>query len=318
MKSRFSIVAVLVGLFIVTQLLGLAVISAYSPQVKTITEGNVTTNITVVKELPYGMEPPKTTPQNAMISIIISIIIVILVFLLFVKINAPLVIKIWFFSVVTISIAITLTAIFSLTGLSAYVSKVWKLDFIAIVIALIIASFKIFRPTILTYNLAEILVYPGLAAVFVPILSPMTVMILLFIISIYDMYAVWKSDFMMNMAKYQMKTVKIFNGFIIPHAFRRAKGNARVQMGASTSRKIKKNKKIAIAILGGGDVAFPLIFAGVILRATASIPAALIIVGASALSLVFLMLFKRKDKASPALPFLSIGCLIGYLIVMLI
>jgi len=318
MKSRFSIVAILVCLFIVTQLLGLAVISAYSPHIKTVTEGNVTTNITVAKELPYGMEPPKTTPQNAMISIIISLIIVILVFLLFVKINAPLVIKIWFFSVVTISIAITLSAIFSLSGLSSYVSKIWKLDFIAIVIAIIIASFKIFKPNFLTYNLAEILVYPGLAAVFVPILSPMTVMILLFVISIYDMYAVWKSDFMMNMAKYQMKTVKIFNGFIIPHAFRRVKENAKVQMSTSMSRKKSKNQKIALAILGGGDIAFPLIFAGVILRATASIPAALIIVGASALSLMFLMLFKKKGKPSPALPFLSIGCLIGYLIVMLI
>jgi presenilin-like A22 family membrane protease len=317
---KIKIVALLLAMFIVTQLLGLAVINAYSPHVETIKVGNEVKNVTVVKELPYGMEPPKTTPQNAMISIIIAIVLVTLIFFVLTKINANILIKIWFFSVVAISIAITLGALFSIFGITT--EKLWKIDILAMIIAVFIASFKIFRPNFFSHNLSELLIYPGLAAVFVPILSPATAIILLLIISVYDMYAVWKSKFMVEMAKYQMQTLKVFNGFFVPYLAKKpAHGQqVRFQMAKSIAKKSAKKmkkQKVAVAFVGGGDIAFPLIFAGVILRAV-SLPASLIIVGASTASLLFLFLFSKRGKAYPAMPFLTAGCLIGYLIALLL
>ena len=48
-----------------------------------------------------------------------------------------------------------------------------------------------------------------------------TVIILLVVISIYDMWAVWKSGIMQKMAKYQMDELKIFSGFYVPYASKR-------------------------------------------------------------------------------------------------
>jgi len=321
MKHRLTITVIMLMMFLVTQLIGLAVIYAYTPHVKTVTVGNETTNVTISRELPFGMEPPKTTPQNAMISIIIALVLVTVAFLVLTRINASIVIKIWFFSVVAISIAISLNAIFAMLGIF---NAAWKILVSAIVIAVIMTFLKIFRTNFYTHNLSELLIYPGLAAVFVPILSPVTAIILLLIISVYDMYAVWKSKIMVEMAKYQMNTLKVFTGFFIPYFLKKPKPGekVRIQMQKSMaqrariSKKLKKHK-VAVALLGGGDVAFPLIFAGVVMRAI-SIPAALIIVGTATASLLALLMFSRKGKFYPAMPFLTAGCFAGYLIVLLL
>ena len=63
------------------------------------------------------------------------------------------------------------------------------------------------------HNLTELLIYPGLAGVFVPLLSIWTMIFLLVLISVYDMWAVWHSGIMQKMAKYQINKLKIFSGF---------------------------------------------------------------------------------------------------------
>ena len=161
MKHRLTITVIMLMMFLVTQLIGLAVIYAYTPHVKTVTVGNETTNVTISRELPFGMEPPKTTPQNAMISIIIALVLVTVAFLVLTRINASIVIKIWFFSVVAISIAISLNAIFAMLGIF---NAAWKILVSAIVIAVIMTFLKIFRTNFYTHNLSELLIYPGLAA----------------------------------------------------------------------------------------------------------------------------------------------------------
>ncbi|MBS3145707.1 hypothetical protein J4414_02800 [Candidatus Woesearchaeota archaeon] len=108
------------------------------------------------------------------------------------------------------------------------------------------------------------------------------------LISIYDMYAVWKSKHMIKLAKFQSK-LKTFAGLFIPY---------------------EKNKA---AILGGGDIAFPLLFAGVVLLEKGLYPSILIIVY-SALALFLLFLFGKKKKFYPAMPFISLGCFLGYLV----
>ncbi|HEY9701428.1 MAG TPA: hypothetical protein V6C58_03225, partial [Allocoleopsis sp.] len=90
------------------------------------------------------------------------------------------------------------------------------------------------------------------------------------------------------------------------------------------------------AILGGGDIVFPLIFIGalmnsMILSSVQINPAvsielikqeaflkSLIVVTSSTISLTLLFFFAKKDRFYPAMPFLTIGCLVGWLITLLI
>ena len=65
-----------------------------------------------------------------------------------------------------------------------------------------------------------------------------------------------------------------------------------------------------VAILGGGDVVFPIITAGVMLMAQGIVSAILVIAGAT-LGLSYLFFFAEKKKFYPAMPFITLGILVG-------
>ena len=108
---------------------------------------------------------------------------------------------------------------------------------------------------------------------------------------------------MIKMAKFQTKS-KIFAGLLLPY-----------RMFKAVPGPVKK--KIRIAMIGGGDVGFPLIFAGVIMK-TFGFWKALIIPPFVTLALLFLLLLGKKERFYPAMPFLSAGCLVGYLALLLL
>jgi len=307
MKHEVRITIILLSMFIATQLIGLMVIDAYSPKIVSQVVNGTVTNVTVSREIPYGMQPPEIKPEISIISIMISLAIAVGVFFLLIKIKARLLIKAWFAFVIYITSAVALYALFLklFPDLNA--------NILALVIALPLTFYKAIKPNLIVHNITELLIYPGLAAVFVPILNTWSILLLLLIISIYDMWAVWKSKIMIKMAKYQMNHLKVFTGFFVPYL---PKG---VKLVKSSSRNATKGKKvkIAIALLGGGDVAFPLIFAGVIYRSAGLIPA-LIIIGGSTLALALLFMFSQKGKFYPAMPFISAGCLAGWLVTLII
>jgi len=79
-----------------------------------------------------------------------------------------------------------------------------------------------------------------------------------------------------------------------------------------------------IAVLGGGDIGFPLIFAGVIMKdlmlqnpEIIGFLKALIIPIFVSLALLYLLTTSQKDKFYPAMPYLTVGCFIGYFAVIL-
>ena len=123
------------------------------------------------------------------------------------------VIRIWFLIVTILALGISLNAFLKYTPLTS-------IAIIAIAIAIPLAALKIFRPNVYSHNLTELLIYPGIAAVFVPILLRPTAttflgkiwptLALLILISIYDAWAVWKSGLMQKMANFQMNELKIF------------------------------------------------------------------------------------------------------------
>lgn len=289
-------------MFFFTQLFGLFVINQYKPEITQVIdeEGNLI-NVTSYN-LPYGMEPPEgIEPKNTIISIVIAIAIAVSLMFVLMKYNAELLLRTWFFVVVTLALGITLNSIIINVSHSAW---------IAFAIALPIAFLKIFKRNMIVHNVTELAVYPGIAAIFVPILNIWTVVLLLILISLYDMYAVWHSGFMQKMAKYQIQKLKVFSGFFIPYMGKKQK--EALKKAAKSKSKNMKDKKISVsvAILGGGDVVFPIILAGVVLMQLGLPQALLVSIGAT-VALAGLFQLSKKGKFYPAMPFITAGCFVG-------
>jgi len=335
-------------MFLATQLIGIAVISAYSPQVVSVVNETtgIVENVTITPTLPYGMQPPELKPEISLASIIVAIVIATALILIITKLRARLFMRIWFFAVVWISIALTFNAFFVRFAYRNFA-------LLAAALALPFAFNKVFRRNIIIHNVTELLIYPGIAAVFVPILNIWTAAALLSAISAWDIYAVWHSQIMQNMAKFQIQQLNIFPGFFVPYMSKKEKaklellkkgkekkqkteikireirGMVRAMKAAPEEkkkmRKIKKEKlkkefakiKVHLAILGGGDVAFSLIFAGVALRAF-GLMNALIVVAFSTIALALLFIFSKKGRFYPAMPFITAGCWAGILLSLLI
>lgn len=316
MKHSIKIMGIILAMFIITQLIGLYVINYYSP-VHVV--DSVQTNLTSANPLPFGLEPPAETSKvdiwSILLYIIPSFIIAILIFFILTRFKAEFVLKAWFFVVVIIALS---------TSIISFLPSSTLFLIIALVLAVPLAFFKIYKHNFLIHNLTELFIYPGIASVFVALLSTAgnpdrgvyAMIILLILISIYDLWAVWHSGIMQKMARYQIDKLKIFAGFLIPDI------SKQVRMKLQKMKKLgKKGKKIKIniALLGGGDVVFPLIMAGVVLRKFGftsflgmQLPiASLLIVLGATLGLTYLFVFGKKKKPYPAMPFISVGVFIA-------
>jgi hypothetical protein len=315
MKHNIKITLLLLGMFFLTQLIGLVVISQYAPKtVQIITpEGNIT-HVTSYG-LPYGMDPPQEVQSRSITDIAISFAVVffiaVVIMLFLMKFKADILIKAWFFIVVILAIGITLNTLFKFVPYSSYISAI---------IAAPLAFYKIFKRNLWVHNLTELIIYPGIAAIFVALILSWTqspilgVSVILILISLYDMYAVWHSGFMQRMAQYQIQNLKIFTGFFVPYLGKKQK--QRIAQ-FSKSKASNKKMKVSVAILGGGDVVFPIILAGVVFVTLGLIQAVIISLGAT-LALASLFWLSEKGKFYPAMPFITVGCFIALAIAYLI
>ncbi len=307
MKHALKITLILLSMFVVTQLIGLFVISNYSPSVtQVVNSSGEIVNVTSYN-LPYGMDPPSNVEPRGIKDIAISFAIVftiaVLLMLFLMKFNLDLIIRLWFFVVVILAIGISVNSI--LQGIP-------NSSFYALALALPLAFYKIFKRNLLVHNLTELIIYPGIAAIFIALLMSWTrspipaVVVILVLISLYDMYAVWHAGFMQKMAQYQIKNLKLFTGFFVPYVGKKEK---HVLLQNEKSKK-KKKVKVSVAILGGGDVVFPIILAGVVYHAFGILPSLMITLGAT-LALTALFWISEKGKFYPAMPFISAGCFLA-------
>lgn len=293
MKHKLNITVILLAMFFITQLIGLTVIHLYQ---------NKQTN--KIEGLPFGMQPPEVEPEEKLSwtwNIILAIFLAVTFVLLLMKFKAKWVMRIWFFAVVAIAISIALNAFTK--DFVPYSKQV------ALSIGFILSYFKIFRRDMFVHNITELFIYPGIAVIFVPLLSVVSVSILLVLISIYDIYAVWHAGFMQEMAKFQIRELKFFAGFFVPYADKKQLQSIKQAKRSKKGKKIKVN----LAILGGGDVIFPLFAAGVMLVTYGLIPA-LIVSFAATLGLLYLFVSAQKGKFYPAMPFISGGVFLGFLV----
>ena len=293
MKHPKKLTIILICLFLVSQILGLFVINNYSPKVIQVDDGSGNYVNVTKYNLPYGTEPPgEINPKSTLFSIIFSIVIAIVLISILMNYKADIIMRVWFFAVVSLALGITI---------NSFILDIAYSSLIALVIALPLAYYKIFKRNIIIHNLSEVAIYPGIAAIFIPLLNIPAMIILLIIISIYDMYAVWHSGFMQKMAKYQMEKLRIFAGFLVPYVNKKDVKIKNIKKG--------KNLKVSVAILGGGDVVFPLILAGIVLIERGLISALIVTLGAT-LALSLLFYYSEKGKFYPAMPFITAGCLV--------
>ncbi len=241
-------------------------------EVKQVIVGNVTYEEKVWEPLPYNVERPEFEEKTSYIPLFIIILVSTLILIVIIKLGFARLWKLWFF----LSVFFCLMVAFA----------VFVPQFVALILALIFALLKILKRNVLIHNFTELFIYGGLAAVFVPILNILSISILLILISIYDVIAVWKTKHMVKLAKFQAK-VKLFAGILIPYG----------------------NKT---AILGGGDIGFPLMFSSVVLQSFGA--KAYIIPIFVSLALLFLLIKGEKNKFYPAMPVLTIGCFLGFLV----
>jgi presenilin-like A22 family membrane protease len=191
---------------------------------------------------------------------------------------------------------------------------------ITFVLAALFAWMKTWRNNVYVHNFTELFIYGGLAAVIVPVLNMTSVVIIIVIISFYDMYAVWKSKHMVKMAKFQAKE-KLFAGLYIPYSIGKSvkkKISGKVRKIVSRKGKGVEKVKTGSAILGGGDIAFPLLFSGVLFKTTGMVFAPVITSLTSMLALGLLFFYSQKKKFYPAMPFIATGLFIGYGLVLLL
>ena len=308
MKHTLKVTIALVFFFFLAQFTGLLIINHYIDHVKTIK-----TKIVAWQPLPYGIERPEVKNQSvSFIYITIAILIGTVLVLLLVKFNKPFIWKLWFFATVWLTLSI---------AFAAFINR-----FVAALLALMVAILKLYKPNIIMQNLSEIFIYGGLAAIFVPILNLFAAFMLLIVISVYDFIAVYKTRHMIKLAKFQSKS-KVFAGLFIPYE----KGNLSLKPAgkAKIKEKVSHGQKTgfrkSVAVLGGGDIGFTLLFAGVVMKGLmlqntilAGFLKTLLIPAFVSLSLLFLLLKGQENKFYPAMPILSVGCFIGYLAVWLI
>lgn len=316
MKHNPQVTLLIVAIFLFTQIFGLFLLGENIVKIEKVgAEINIKYSETSIGE------PPEMNPKESFFFILTSVLIGTVLVLLIIKFGKTGLWKTWFFFAVFIAVSISLGVI--MHWIAAYI------------LAFILTFIKIRKKSIWTHNITEILMYAGISILIVPMFQHKSsivwqdglfwVFVLLIVISIYDMYAVWKSKHMVKMAQFQTKS-KLFAGLMIPYDPKKKRIHLKELKGLNQTTKIKKQSSMKNAILGGGDVAFPLIFSGVVMNhlilnglsiSTAFLQSIIVSVTV-ALSLWGLFVYSKKDRFYPAMPFVTIGCVVGYCIILLL
>jgi presenilin-like A22 family membrane protease len=328
MKHNIKITIILLTMFVLTQFIGLYVINAYSSRQESFfneTTGQIE-EMNISPELPFGMNQREIHPASGFSSLVFAFILAVVLVFVLMRFKLKKIFKAWFFVVVLIALSITFGTFFlnsqiytKFISLNSY--PIIRLStFFALLIALPLSFLKIYKRHFIVHNVTELLVYPGIAVIFVSLFTEWGgfgvafIVILLIIISIYDMWAVWHSGIMQKMAKYHMKELKIFPGFCVPYLDKKTREKIK-KMKKSKSK--KKGIRVNIAILGGGDIVFPIITAGVMLIYSGWMDAIFVISGAT-FGLAYLFFFAKKKKFYPAMPFITAGIFLGMILSFLI
>jgi len=193
-------------------------------------------------------------------------------------------------------------------SVSFFSSLIFFESFLPEPIPLILVFLLIFwwmkKPIVLNQNLLIIFSLAGIGASLGLSLKPESVILILIILSIYDFIAVYKTNHMVKIAKDMIEAGTIL-GLVFPFE----------PLGFLKSTKEIKPGEGKFLVLGGGDVAFPLIFSVSLLKfgiLKSFFVALFSLFGLFSNFLFFLL--QRKREGIPALPLISLFSILGYLL----
>ncbi|NIM46836.1 MAG: hypothetical protein GTN40_01615 [Candidatus Aenigmarchaeota archaeon] len=170
-------------------------------------------------------------------------------------------------------------------------------------LALVLTAWKVFRPTIISQNVAAIIAGSGAGAVLGVSLGIAPCIIFMMILSVYDFVSVFITKHMVKMAKAITEKPMAFT-IAAPHKFKKAKYIPHK----------KGKKKVHVFQLGLGDIIIPLMFSVSILNKFTIFHSIITVIGSLIGLLLLTIYITRKPRALPALPFVCTGALVGYLI----
>lgn len=317
MKHPFTTTVILITLFVAAQVIGISLLTLNIGGIQTDSGERI-----VVHDSTIVGERPQVSGAGGLLFIAIGVLFGTIAVLLLIRFSAFRLWKAWFLLAVFLALSVAFGVLMP--------------PLIAYLLAGILALWKIFRPNPIVHNFTEIFLYAGIAILISPIFDVWWAIILLLLISVYDIIAVWHSKHMVTMAKAQAER-NLFAGLHIPS---NSKPEEKNTFGASTKTPAKtgktntapdkKNTKMAKnshAILGGGDIAFPLIFSGAVmtwlieeqgLSIAQALTGSLTVTVCTTIALTILFWKAQKEKFYPAMPFLSLGCFVGFGILLIL
>jgi len=185
--------------------------------------------------------------------------------------------------------------------------QIWISDILALVLMGFLVLWWVKKPSVLIQDICMILAIAGVGSSLGVTFTPLAVVFLLIIFSIYDFIAVYKTKHMVKMAKEMIENKAILALVIpqTPYGFKENLGE--IKLGGQ------------FLILGGGDVIFPLLLSASLISqgvVDSFIVAIFAVVG---LSVSFYIFSSQKFRqAIPALPPIALFSIIGFLITLII
>lgn len=224
--------------------------------------------------------------------ILAYIIVIVIFYFIFSKFNALISWLLNFFLIIVVLVG------------TQIIFGIWFGDLWSWLLSLIILTIFVVHKTVLSHDVAMVLGIAGISSILGISLSPTVALLLLVVMSFYDILAVYWTRHMVYMAQGMIEAGAVF-GFIIPSNFRGFLYN-----GQEAKKEIGTN----FMILGSGDIGLPLIMASSV--ATQSLTQAFIvamfsIIGVFVTHLIFINQSHRKPMA--ALPPIATLTIIGYL-----
>ncbi|MDP2744428.1 MAG: presenilin family intramembrane aspartyl protease [Dehalococcoidia bacterium] len=182
----------------------------------------------------------------------------------------------------------------------------------AVGVSVIAVALYRFKPRIWLHNLLMVVTLASVGAVFGVLFSPLTAILFMLVISVYDIVAV-RFGFMMWMVK-RMAVSDTLPVFVIPRTVPGWKQDMK------EVRLFEDRSEREFSVLGGGDVGFPLLLVVSVFFAD-GFARSLIVAGFALLGLAGAYLVHDKllkGRPTPALPPISILCIVGFAIARLI
>lgn len=173
-----------------------------------------------------------------------------------------------------------------------------------LLLSLLLVGWRVLKPTHLNRDLVLVLSAVGVGAVLGVSLGLAPSLLLLALFSAYDYFSVFISRHMVFMAK---RLVPSSSSLLLS-----VPKDLREFVKEGKPERVGKGR---VLYLGGGDLILPLVFSTSVLSAE-GVPSSFLVSLFSSLFLLFLLLLlsRRPGMVLPGLPFLSTGCLLGFLL----